>query len=333
MSYHPQSHTITFEAALRDLESKNHKNRWMAAHALGDVTDPDKRKLAADALIKALKDDRPEVRAEAALALGDLELELAVEPLVGRLSDMVGVARQAAAIALGKLGFASGFEPLAELLREGGADLRFQAATSLVEIDADRALAPLLDALEDETDGEVLGAIALGLGTIGDEKAIAPLKPLVKHERKRTRFDAAYALAQLGCDAGVEVLGECGADSELGWDAMEAIELIGGDAAADATIPLLKRRKLERPQRMRAAAALLASSPDHAGAGAAQDILTAGLKAWKPEHRGLAVELLAKVGGRWAIEPLKSLRGKWGGRRFADEIDETIAAIEARGGL
>jgi hypothetical protein len=92
----------------------------------------------------------------------------------------------------------------------------------------------------------------------------------------------------------------------------------------------LSRRKLERPQRIRAAGALLATDPDHPKAGAARSVLIAGLKAWKAEHRGLAVEQLTKVGGNWALPPLRALRRKWGGRRFREEIDEAITTIEAR---
>ncbi|MEM9493869.1 MAG: HEAT repeat domain-containing protein, partial [Myxococcota bacterium] len=73
MTYQLRSTTITFEAALRDLDSGSPKARAQAAHALGDVVAPDERQRAVRALIAALSDPRFEVRAEAALALGELE--------------------------------------------------------------------------------------------------------------------------------------------------------------------------------------------------------------------------------------------------------------------
>jgi hypothetical protein len=132
------SSTITFEAAIRDLASRNAKSRAAAAHALGDVVDPTEKRRAVEALIAALEDDRPEVRAEACSSLGELGEAAAVPGLIKRLDDGSEPVRQNAAIALGSLRALAidGFEPLALALREGPADLRFQAATSIAEIDA-----------------------------------------------------------------------------------------------------------------------------------------------------------------------------------------------------
>src|SRR3954469_12900327 len=121
LSYLFPSQTITFDAALRDLAAGSPKARAMAAHALGDVTEPVERRRAVDALVRALDDDRPEVRAEACGSLGELGEPSVLAALVRRLDDGVAGVRQAAAIALGTLGGAEGFEPLAEALRDGPA--------------------------------------------------------------------------------------------------------------------------------------------------------------------------------------------------------------------
>ncbi|HWN71084.1 MAG TPA: HEAT repeat domain-containing protein [Haliangium sp.] len=379
MTYELRSSTITFEAALRDLESPRDRVRVQAAHALGDVATPEERARAVPALIRALQDSRFEVRVEAALSLGDLESEGAVPALAARCADEAPAVRQAAVIALGRLGFGSAFDAVARALAEGPPDLRFQAATSLAEIDAERAREPLLAALGDG-DGEVVGAVAVALGTIGEARAIEPLAALLESwTRPETRFDIAYALADLGDARAVDVLGGFVDDRRVGWDAIEALERLGvgtdvrpragseprrdggrdggtdagrssGDgvllghehadadavrtAAAGYLAPLLRRRLLDPTLVLRSAAAILALShddPDHLATGQARQALLAGLGARKREHRGLAVDLLARVGGRWAVGPLQRLRSRRAGKPFQEEIGEALARLESRG--
>jgi len=145
---------------MRDLGSGSPKARAAAAHALGSVTDAVEKRRAVDALVRALDDDRPEVRSEACASLGELREPGALPMLLKRLDDGVAGVRQNAAIALGTIGHPDAFEPLAEALRSGPADLRYQAATSLAEIDPVRALEPALAALADR-DPQVVGAARL----------------------------------------------------------------------------------------------------------------------------------------------------------------------------
>jgi HEAT repeat protein len=359
VTYELRSNTITFEAALRDLGSPRPAVRAQAAHALGDVTAPAERARAVTALIQALGDPRFEVRAEAALALGELGSEDAVPALVARFDDAAAAVRQAAIIALGRLGLASAFEPVARALAEGPPDVRFQAATSLAEIDAARAAGPLLTALED-SDGEVVGAVAVALGALGERRAIAPLAALLDSwSRPETRFDIAYALADLGDARAVDTLGGFADHKQLGWDAIEALEKLGTSlgaqpdadaapgtetdpgtepdididvdairsAAADYLVPLLARRFLDPMRKLRAAGALLALDPDHPGVDSARTLILAGLGARKREQVGLAVELLGRVGGDWARAPLAQLRGRRAGKPFHEEIDEVLARL------
>jgi len=327
-SIHPPSLTITFEAALRDLGSKDPRVRAAAAHALGDVTDPEQRRRAVDGLIERLGDARPEVRAEAAFSLGELESEAAVTPLCARLEDADSRVRQAAAIGLGTLGFRAGFAALRDALAGGPPDLRFQAATSLAEIDPDDAYQPLVDALADG-DGEVVGAAALALGAIGDHRAAGHLSGRLDHPRAQTRFDVAYALAQLGDGRGAEVLRRALGDDGLAWDAIDGLERIGDPAAADALAGLVGRRFLIRPHNLRAAGALLALAPDHAAAATARELLTATLTHRRVDLAGVAVDMAGRVGGAWAIEALTRARDSRRGRRLADEIDAALAAAAA----
>ncbi len=325
-SIHPPSLTITFEAALRDLNSKDARVRAAAAHALGDVTEAEHRRKAVPALIDRLRDERAEVKAEAAFSLGELESEAAVEPLVTRLEDGDMRVRQAAAIALGKLGFRAGFAPLQKALAEGPPDLRFQAATSLAEIDPEAAYGPLIAALDDGDD-EVVGAVALALGALGDRRATGHLSGKLEHRRPRTRFDVAFALAELGDARGAAVLRGSLGDEGLVWDAIEGLEKIGDAAAADELQAMASRRYLLKPYHVRAAGALVLLAPEHAGAAAARRLLTEALTHRRMELAGVAVEMLARIDADWAREALTAARDSRRGRRLAEEID---AALEPK---
>jgi len=300
MAFFPQT-TITTDAALRDLASDKPKVRAAAASALAGA-EPERSGEAAGALLRAVDDTDADVRASAILSLAELGDARAVEPIVLRLDDGAPAVRQCAAIALGRMRAASAFDPLARALADGPPDLRFQAATSLVEIDPARALAPLVAALADR-DAEVVGAAALALGAVGDPAAIEPLAARLDHAAPRTRFDIAYALAGLGDARAGDTLAAAGVDAELSWDAIEALEGLG---IAGPLADLIDRAP-DAEHRLRAAAALLACAPDHARAGHARAVLEQALTGWRARRRTLALELVAKIGGGWAIEVLERL--------------------------
>ncbi|HUH00664.1 MAG TPA: HEAT repeat domain-containing protein [Kofleriaceae bacterium] len=331
---HPPSNTITFEAALRDLGEGSPRARTAAAQALGGVAEPEQRTRAVEALLVAVRDRHPETRTAAAMSLGDLEREAAVQALGALLDDAVPMVRQAAGMALGKLGFRAGIPPLLRALRDGPADLRFQAATSLVEIDAEAAYEPLVAALADE-DGEVLGAVALGLGAIGDARAIGHLAPLVEHHRSGTRIDAAYALVQLGDGRGRDVLVAALRDPDQAWDAIEALEKLGDPGALDPLIELATAGRIPDVPQVRAASAVLALDPAGPHAAAARGRLEAGLQARKLEVAALALESIerrseAPMLATWARDALIAGRATRRGRRLGAEIDRALAALSQR---
>lgn len=321
MSFLFPSSTITIEAALRDLASGSPKARVIAAHALGGVTEPVEKRRAADALIRALHDDRPEVRAEACAALGELGDSTSARDLIKRLGDGTAVVRQNAAIALGSLANADGFSPLAEALREGPADLRFQAATSLAEIDPARAFDHVVAALADR-DPHVVAAAALSVGAIGSElaefatRATAALTPMLDHVDAGARFDTAYALADLGDASGRAILAAALVDPERSWDAVTALSKIAATPELEAAI---HSTKMPREAATLAAGRVLARVPEHPRA---RQVLLDALAARTLHIRGIAVEQLADVGGSWAIVPLEKL----GRSRKGATLREAIAA-------
>jgi len=323
------SQTITFEAALRDLAAGSPKARAAAAHALGDVIEPVEKRRAVDALIRALGDDHPQVRMEACVALGELREPGALPHLIKRLDDGIAAVRQNAAIALGTIGHVDGFEPLAEALTQGPPDLRFQAATSLAEIDLARAFDHEVTALGDG-DGEVVGAAALAVGAIGKHEAskrdaaVAALTRKLDHASAGTRFDVAYALAELGDPAGRDVLVAAVSDADRAWDAVTALaELRATDALARAAGALATPMEA----RVLAAGKLLVLGEDSEQA---RTLLVDALTDRKVHVRGLAIEQLGEVGGTWAKAPLEKLARSGKGSELRDAITTALRAIEDR---
>lgn len=331
MSFLFPSSTITLEAALRDLARGSPKARVAAAHALGDVADPTEKRRAVDALVRALDDDRPDVRAEACSSLGSLGDDSALAKLIRRLDDGAPQVRQNAAIALGTLAHADGFAPLALALKDGPADLRFQAATSLVEIDPVRAFDPLAAALDD-ADPQVVAAAALSLGAIGDARAAALLAARLDHGNAATRFDVAYALADLGDPKGRDVLVAALSDADRAWDAVGALTRLGTSDAAEALGRALLGKHTPLEALVLASGALLKIAPDSAHGEAARRVLLAALETRKTHVRGIAVEQLGEVGGAWATAPLEKLARSGKGTDLLEAIATALRAIEQRTG-
>ncbi|MDB4956422.1 MAG: domain containing protein [Myxococcales bacterium] len=315
---------------MRDLGSGSPKARAMAAHALGNLTDPVERRRAVDALVRALDDDRLEVRAEACSSLGELGEPGAVLHLIKRLDDGIAVVRQNAAIALGTLGHPDGFAPLAEALKAGPPDLRFQAATSLAEIDRARAFDLLVAALADP-DPQVIGAAALSLGATGDARAIDHLRPHLDGKDASARFDVAYALAELKDPAGRPVLAAALTELERAWDAVDALGWLGTRDDAEALGRVLSDRKMPHEAQVSAAGNVLRIDPEGAFHDAARRKLIEALGSRKEYVRSLAVEQLGAVAGAWAKAPLEKLARSGKGADLLEAIATALRAIDQRG--
>lgn len=332
------SRTITIDAALRDLAKGSAKSRVTAAQALGDVGPADRSRVR-PALIAALEDNDPAVRAEAAASLGEAGAgegteapdDDAVAALIRRLDDGHGAVRQGAAIALGTLRAAAAFSPLVAALTDGPVDLRFQAATSLVEIDALAAFAPLAAAAGDP-DAQVVAAVALALGGTGDARAPALIARLLEHADAGVRFDAAYALAQLDDRRGLAALIDGLGDSGRDWDAVLALERVGDAASAPALAAVIGRRGSSPEVQARAAGAALALAPDGPDAARARAHLLEAMTSRRLTVRGVAIDELAKVGGDWAVAPLTVLATRRRGKEVADAISAALGRIALRRG-
>jgi HEAT repeat protein len=281
---------ITVEAALRDLGSERWEARAMAAGALGSVDEAD-RQPACEALRKALRDDRGEVRFAAAMSLAELRDPAAAPLLVDQLDDGDPRAREAAALALGRIGNPEvAWAPLASKLRIGGPAVRFQAAASLAEIDAERAAPLLRVALRDE-DPEVRANAAAGLADAPhDAETIEALAKAAETEKQpEPRFEAAYALARHGDKRATLVLHDFLRDETRAYDAADALGQLADPRSLEPLRRLMRRWFAPALVKVRAAHAL-ALLGDAAG----REYLEKAAERRREDVSGLAKELLEK---------------------------------------
>ena len=125
-------------------------------------------------LIQALEDNSPDVRGNAAQALGKIGDERAVGPLVMIMNDPNEnfPPRENEILALGEIGEPA-VEPFIQILDSNVAGLAAMAAYSLRVI-GEFAVEPLIQAMEDEKP-QIRARAAEALGGIKDKRAIEPL--------------------------------------------------------------------------------------------------------------------------------------------------------------
>jgi len=122
----------------------------------------------------------------------------AVVPLLLKMADaQISETRSNAAWALGFVAEALTPLPLLTLLRDNNAEVRAAAAGSLSSFKNDpRVVDELLKAMQDSNE-QVCVSVISALGYLGDERAIDPLRSVLKDSRSRVRWWAEYALKQL----------------------------------------------------------------------------------------------------------------------------------------
>jgi HEAT repeat protein len=127
-------------------------------------------------LLQLLQDAEPDLRMQAALALGEQRDARAVGPLINALKDNDANVRYHAIEALGKLKAADAVDALAEIAESRDFFLAFPALDALAKIRDARITPRIVSLLEDDLLREP--AINL-LGQLGDETAVAPLTALL----------------------------------------------------------------------------------------------------------------------------------------------------------
>jgi HEAT repeat protein len=178
-------------AALVSLVVKNHHNPSLLNSALQVLAASEVETLSP--LLQLLKDADPDLRMQAALALGEQRDARAVEGLIETLNDEDTNVRYHAIEALGKLKATDAVDALMEIAESRDFFLAFVALDALAKIGDARIAPRMVPLLEDDLLREP--AINL-LGQLGDESAIAPLTSLLNTPTAPTDL-IAEALAAL----------------------------------------------------------------------------------------------------------------------------------------
>jgi HEAT repeat protein len=150
----------------------------------------------AQAFVRALSADLPELRMAAANGLGQLEHSDAVPQLVDRFDDADPRVRARAARACGLVGDPRATGPLEDLLTDSSVAVRRAAADALGSIGNRQALAALLPLYEDSD--ERVRRVAVGaFGNFGNERPVEYLVASLTDAAAAVRRAAVYSLVEL----------------------------------------------------------------------------------------------------------------------------------------
>jgi HEAT repeat protein len=163
-----------FKNLVQKLKDEDPEVRLEAAEALGEAEDEKTVEKAVESLIPILNDENPQVRLQAAKSLSKIG-KPAVKPLINALKGDEGNIRRYATYALKDIGDSSVAENLIEALSDNDWGVRKFAAKSLGDMQEEKAVEPLIAALGDD-DWGVRVAVTKALGNIGDERAVGPIK-------------------------------------------------------------------------------------------------------------------------------------------------------------
>src|SRR5215213_2360012 len=178
-------------AALLTSVVANHHNPSLLNSALQVLASSDVDTFSP--LVELLKGPNPDLRMQAALALGEQGDGRAVEALIKALTDDDTNVRYHAIEALGKLKAADAVDALVEIVESRDFFLAFVALDALTKIGDTRIVLRMAPLLEDDLLREP--AIIL-MGEVGDESAVAPLTALLNTPTAPTG-SIANALAML----------------------------------------------------------------------------------------------------------------------------------------
>ncbi|KUG20704.1 hypothetical protein ASZ90_009557 [hydrocarbon metagenome] len=244
--------------------------------------------------IAHLRSRNPDVRYEAAGALGELGDTRAIGPLAELMHDEESGVRWMAADALAKMG-AAAVEPLIQNLRHGDVDVRWMAALALGDIGDPRAVLPLIHTLKDE-DAYVRSRAALALGKIGALAREILIRQLAEGDDD-VRWGAVLALGKIaGAEAIAALINALGdSSSRVRQRAARAL----GEIGAPAIRPLILAFGESDP----ATCDLIAEALSDIGKTAVPPLIEA-LHEENWRIRRCAAEALGRIGDPRSVDPL-----------------------------
>ncbi len=219
------------------------------------------------------------------------------EELLQNLTHKDAKIRGEAAWALGKMGEERAVDPLIKALQDNNRNVREWAVLALVKIGRP-SIEPLTAAMKSKNDSVKWQAAAV-LGLINDSKATEALSYALQSNNSTVRYWAAAALGQVRDNTTQDALVSALADenktvrNEAGW----ALKSLAKASASDLLIKLLQD---DDPKRRMGAAQALGDGAD----GQAALPLIEALQDSEPGVRSEAAASLGRRGESQAIEPL-----------------------------
>lgn len=189
------------DQSIRKLKARNPDVRAEAAVDLGNNPDP----RAVVPLISALKDKDSDVRVVVAEALGKIKDRRAVPALLVSLGDSDPGVREVAASALGNIGDPQATDSLVGLLHDPDYRTRVVAVGALGRIGDPRSIEPIMESLKD-TDPHVRFIAARTLGQMRASQAVNSLMAALKDPEPIVVRGAEMALTNINAPAAAEAL-------------------------------------------------------------------------------------------------------------------------------
>ena len=229
------------------LSSEDGWIEWNAQETLIEIGEP-----SVEPLLVVLYDENPEVRRNAIFTLGEIKDSRAIEPLVQILKNDEDILSDASKNALSKMG-SSAVDPFIDLLQNENPSIRVYAIEGLKEIDDERVVEPIINALQDEK--VRLNAI-VALGELQDSRAVEPLLGFLADDDYFIRFRVVIALGEIKDVRAIEPLIQMLGDPRYEVTDATVLALIKfGGSAVD---PLIRTLNNTDPEvRVRAANALV----------------------------------------------------------------------------
>ncbi len=294
---HPRGMSLLLGALLH----RDPNLRRAGAEALGEARN---RGAVRPLFEAALFDEEISVRQAAAKALAKLDPEEALRLFLQALRKDNPATRTAAAEAIAYLGIPAALEPLLQLaLFEKGEGVRRAAATAMGVLDSEKALALLVEALED-ADPQVREAAAKALEYMGNPATLEPLFQVALFDKGGgVRRAAATAMGALDSEKALALLVEAmeDTDPQVRKAAAKALEYMGNPAALE---PLFQVALFGEDESVRRAAATAMGALDSEKALA---LLVEVLEDTDPQVREATVKALEYMGNPAALEPLSQV--------------------------
>ncbi len=288
--------------------------RRKAAIALGKLRELAAKEGVVPRLIAHLSDARPEVKAAAAEALGNIGDPSAAGPLVATLINNRHGAVREIVIALEKIG-APAIQPLTAALKHPEAEVRKAATEAIATIGTPASVVPLASMLNDP-DVTIRRIAADALTSLADARVVPQLIAALNDPDWHVYYAARDALVNVGAAAVPALINALASPNpRVAHMAEQALSRIGKPAVAQLAAALASPNPSVRRW---AGIALGDIGPDAVKACAAVLLDTS-----KPAAaRAAAATALGRTGSPAALEPLKQAAAK-------QEPEVKIAAIRA----